>query len=213
MSCISSTSIQNQVINDLTQSAKQQAEAINQQFGLLTFAEAISISSSYLTLANQMNTAFYNSCVTEISNNNVSVISCGGSTNMSVDINYDSTIQNTQNCVFNNSSVTNTANDIAQSISQVSRAKISNFLATIFFAIALVIIASAIFLFLILLIMKAGKKQDMQIATTPEKETTDKGEDVIALAAELTGRSPSQMASAVPSTNTVAYNPMSFLIK
>src|SRR5690606_38147823 len=38
MSCVASTTVQNDILNNLTQSAMQQAEAINQQFGLLSFS-------------------------------------------------------------------------------------------------------------------------------------------------------------------------------
>lgn len=213
ISCLASTSVENQIINNLTQSAKQQAEAINQQFALLSFSEAINVSNSYLTLANQMNTAFYNSCVTEITSNEVNVINCGSSTGLTVDLDYNNTIKDTQNCIFNNSSVTNTANNISQSIAQAARAKITNYISQIIFAIALVVVFAGIALFLILLIMKAGKKSEAPVVESGDKDTTGQGDDVIALAAELTGKSPSQLTTSVPTTSTAAYNPMSFLLK
>lgn len=209
MSCVASTTVQNDILNNLTQSAMQQAEAINQQFGLLSFSEAINVTNGYLSLANNMNTAFYNSCVTEITSNEVNVVSCGGSTNFNVDLDYDNTIKNTQNCIFNNSSVTTTSNNITQSVAQSAKAVIQNYLAGIIFAIALVIVGAGIVLFLILIIMKAGGKKNEPIIAGGGGDSglTNTGDDVIALAATLTGKEPNKLPP------TIVGNPLSVAIK
>lgn len=180
MSCYASTDVQNNVSNNLSQAAKLQSEAVNQQFALLSFSEAINVSNSYINLSNTMSTAFYNSCITDITTNQTNVIDCQGSTNMTVDVSFNDTTQLSQNCVFNNTNVVNVSNQIKQSISAAAKAEIQNFIAGIITAIIGLLLVVGLVLFLLLLVFKStgGKK-----GTPPVEQGQSGGEDLLALAA------------------------------
>ena len=202
MSCYASTDVQNNVSNTLAQAAKLQAEAVNQQFGLLTFSEAINVSNSYINLSNNMTTAFYNSCITDITTNQTNVIDCGGSSNMTVDVNFNDTTQLSQDCVFNNSNVVRVSNNIKQSVAAAAKAEIQNYIAGIITAMLGVLVVIGLILFLLLLIFKSsgGKKETTRV----EQQSGSGGnEDLLALAA----LSQPPQAAGVPVAPSISTTP------
>jgi len=207
MSCYASTDVQNNVSNDLSQAAKLQASAINQQFELLTYSDAINISNSYINLSNTMSTAFYNSCITDITTNQTNVIDCQGSTDMTVDVSFDDTTQLSQNCVFNNSNVVNISNKIKQSVKASATAEIKNYIAGVITAIIGLLLIVGLVLFLLLLVFKStgGKKEP-----PPVQQGQGGGEDLLALAAMSqappTG-STGEYPAMAPPTGSSGYSP------
>lgn len=209
MSCYASTDVQNNVSNDLSQAAKLQAEAVNQQFALLTFSEAINMSNSYINLSNTMSTAFYNSCITDITTNQTNVIDCQGSTDMTVDVSFDDTTRLSQDCVFNNSNVVNISNKIKQSVKAAATAEIQNYIAGVITAIIGLLLIVGLVLFLLLLVFKStgGKKEPPPV----EQQGQGGGEDLLALAA-LSQAPPStgsagEYPAMAPLTGSSGYSP------
>lgn len=160
MSCYASTVVINDVSNSLAQAAQQAATSVQQQFGLLAFSESINIAQSYMNLSNVIQTAFYNSCITKITTAQVAVIDCENSTNFTADVNFDNTIEVTQDCVFKNGSVSKIQNDLTQYIDQVAYSEIKNYVAAVLMAFSLVLFAFAAIIFLVLILLSPKKKAE-----------------------------------------------------
>lgn len=160
LSCYATTAVMNQVSNNISQAAQQAATSIQQQFGLASFSEAINVDHSYINLSNIIQTTFYNSCITNISNAQVAVINCGNSTNFTADVDFSNTTNVTQDCVFKNASVTTVQNDLTQYVDQTAYSEIQNYIAGIMMAFAMVLFAFAAIIFLVLMVISPKKKQD-----------------------------------------------------
>jgi len=171
MSCFAENSTMNNVTNNLAQTAQQSAKSIQQQFGFLTFSEAINISQSYINLSNVIQTTFYNSCITSISNNQLAVIDCENSNDFTVDVDFNQTNIVTQDCIFNNAAVTQIKNDITQFVEQKAYSEIENYVAGVLMAFTLVLFAFAAVIFLVLILISPKKKTTDQNASVLEQQT------------------------------------------
>lgn len=160
MTCYASSDIVNDMTNNLSQTAQQAATSIQQQFGMLAFSEAINVSRSYMNLSNVVQTAFYNSCITDITNSQVAIIDCQNSSNFTADVSFNQTTIVTQDCVFNNKSVTKIRNDLIQYVKQSARSEIQNYIAGIMMAFAMVLFAFAAIIFLVLILISPKRKTD-----------------------------------------------------
>lgn len=163
MTCYASTVVVNSVADNLAQSAQQAATSIQQQFGLAAFSESINIFQSYMNLSNVIQTAFYNSCITNISNAQVAIINCGNSTNFTADVDFTQTTNVMQDCVFKNASVSKIQNDLTQYVQQMSKSEIQNYVAGILMAFGLVLIAFAAILFLAIVLISPKRKNQPPI--------------------------------------------------
>lgn len=127
-----------------------------------------------------MNTAFYNSCISNITNNQVASITCGDSIGMNADLDFAQTTVQTQDCVFENTAVNDSKNDITQSVAQKAKAEIQNFIAGIIMAIAIVIVAAGLLIFLLIILFKSTSAVGGKRSTA---EAPKQDSDLLALAA------------------------------
>lgn len=160
LNCYASTVVVNDVSNSLAQSAQQAATSIQQQFGLLSFSESINVFQSYMNLSNIIQTAFYNSCITSITNAQVAVINCGNSTDLTAVVNFDQTTQVMQDCIFENKSVAQVQNDLTQYVDQMAYSEIENYIAGILMAFAMVLFAFAAIIFFVIVLISPKRKSD-----------------------------------------------------
>jgi len=130
-----------------------------------------------------MTTAFYNSCIVDITANQTNVVNCQGSENMTVDIDFKNTTDLTQDCVFNNTNVTNVTNNIKQSVAQKAKAEIQNYIAGIITAMLGVLVVVGLILFLLLLLFKSTGGKKGKDNAQPQPQQQQGGDDLFALAA------------------------------
>lgn len=168
--CITSTETQNDMKNQVAQTAQQQAELIAQQFKLGN-TSASNIADLYAELATTVTNTYYNSCINEITNNQTAIIKCAESTNLVADANFNQTTNASAQCIFSNKSVNDIIADIDQEVRQTAKIEVKNFYAEILGAIFGIIIMAGIIIFgiLILLYFISRSKKSPAPATQPDQ--------------------------------------------
>lgn len=172
MKCIASNTFSNTIDNQLSQEAKQVANAVVQQFSLFEFADASNYVEMTMQASNTVKNTFNNSCITDVLQNQAFNYSDNNGTYLTGTLNWTQTTQDVSQCIFKNQAINNIVNDMSQTVNQSATAKQENFLAAIISAILLVIIVVAIILFGLLFVGLIGFGGVSAISGISKSKTT-----------------------------------------
>jgi cobalamin biosynthesis Mg chelatase CobN len=147
--CLQRADTQNDISNAVAQQAKQLADTVTQQFQL-----TVSVSSNVSKLISEMATAVTNSysqdCAVQSSQSQRILADNIVDSRLRITCNYDQYADITTNCVMQNRSVNNIAQQINQELDQSAKATTTNWLAGIIGAVAIALALIAIIVFAIM---------------------------------------------------------------
>jgi hypothetical protein len=168
--CLSSIVTQNDMRNQLAVKAQQQAELVAQQFQFGFWNDISNTIDLFAYLSTVINNTYYNSCVNKFTNNQVAIINCEDSYNLTATVDINSSEDLNARCIYNNESVNDIVNDIKENFDQAGKLKVQNFFAAIIAAIVGVLVVAGIILFIIVIfvyLISRPKPKPAQITIPP----------------------------------------------
>jgi hypothetical protein len=148
VTCLESTEVDNLIMQNVAQVAKQMADAVNQQFGLTAGSFADNTADTFADLATDVSTTFTQTCKSLIGGNQSVLVDDNVGSVISVgDINFNQTVDEVINCVSTNISSTDLDQYADQLDDQSATATVENFLSGIITIIIIIIIVIMVVIF------------------------------------------------------------------
>lgn len=141
-SCIASTTVSNNITEELKEEIKQVTKAINQALDLNPGStDASAVTNIVTQLATNIKNAYTGSCKDAFNQTESATIDASNGATVNVEVlNYSTTFDSVQDCVFTDKDVTSSSQQLQQTISQSATAEVESLLGPLLLIFLIIII-------------------------------------------------------------------------